>query len=45
MDLPNFYILIPNKLFDSLSAGKPIIVNSAVIKDLVKQSNCGFMQL
>ena len=32
----------PNKLFDSLSAGKPIIVNSAGwTKDLVEQENCG----
>lgn len=33
----------PNKLFDSLSAGKPIIVNSAGwTKDLVENENCGF---
>lgn len=33
----------PNKLFDSLSAGKPIIVNSAGwTKDLVENDNCGF---
>lgn len=33
----------PNKLFDSLSAGKPIIVNSAGwTKDLVEKENCGF---
>ena len=33
----------PNKLFDSLSAGKPIIVNSAGwTKDMVEQENCGF---
>ena len=32
----------PNKLFDSLSAGKPIIVNSAGwTKDLVEQEKCG----
>lgn len=33
----------PNKLFDSLSAGKPIIVNSAGwTKDLVEKECCGF---
>lgn len=33
----------PNKLFDSLSAGKPIIVNSAGwTKDMVEQQQCGF---
>lgn len=33
----------PNKLFDSLSAGKPIIVNSdGWTKDLVVGSKCGF---
>jgi glycosyltransferase involved in cell wall biosynthesis len=33
----------PNKLFDGLSAGKPIIVNSTGwTKDLVEQSECGF---
>lgn len=32
----------PNKLFDSLSAGKPIVVNSAGwTKDLVETENCG----
>ena len=32
----------PNKLFDSLSAGKPIIVNSAGwTKDLVEKNKCG----
>ena len=32
----------PNKLFDSLSAGKPIIVNSAGwTKNLVEEHNCG----
>lgn len=42
----NFPILrtnSPNKLFDSLSAGKPIIVNSAGwTKELVEKENCGF---
>ena len=43
MDLPILYTNSPNKLFDSLSAGKPIIVNSAGwTKDLVEQENCGF---
>ena len=33
----------PNKLFDSLSAGKPIIVNSAGwTKNLVEKHSCGF---
>ena len=33
----------PNKLFDSLSAGKPIIVNSSGwTKDMVEKENCGF---
>lgn len=33
----------PNKLFDSLSAGKPVIVNSAGwTKDMVEKDNCGF---
>lgn len=33
----------PNKLFDSLSAGKPIIVNSnGWTKDLVENEECGF---
>lgn len=33
----------PNKLFDSLSAGKPIIVNSAGwTKVMVEQEDCGF---
>lgn len=32
----------PNKLFDSLSAGKPILVNSnGWTKDMVKKYNCG----
>lgn len=41
-DLPILYTNSPNKLFDSLSAGKPIIVNSAGwTKDLVENYNCG----
>lgn len=43
MDLPILYTNSPNKLFDSLSAGKPIIVNSAGwTKNLVEEHNCGF---
>ncbi|GGH14848.1 glycosyltransferase WbuB [Mucilaginibacter phyllosphaerae] len=43
MDLPILYTNSPNKLFDSLSAGKPIIVNSAGwTKDLVEQNQCGY---
>lgn len=42
-NLPILYTNSPNKLFDSLSAGKPIIVNSAGwTKDLVNQHNCGY---
>ena len=41
-DLPILATNSPNKLFDSLSAGKPIIVNSpGWTKDLVEQYNCG----
>lgn len=43
LDLPILYTNSPNKLFDSLSAGKPIIVNSAGwTKDLVEEHKCGF---
>src|SRR5690606_1204549 len=43
LDLPILYTNSPNKLFDSLSAGKPIIVNSAGwTKDMVEQHQCGF---
>ena len=42
-NIPILYTNSPNKLFDSLSAGKPIIVNSAGwTKDLVEKYNCGF---
>lgn len=42
-DLPILYTNSPNKLFDSLSAGKPIIVNSAGwTKDMVEEHNCGY---
>ena len=43
MDLPILYTNSPNKLFDSLSAGKPIIVNSAGwTKKLVEEERCGY---
>ena len=33
----------PNKFFDSLAAGKPVIVNSSGwTKDIVEKNNCGF---
>ncbi|MBD5356166.1 MAG: glycosyltransferase family 4 protein [Bacteroides sp.] len=42
-NLPILQTNSPNKLFDSLSAGKPIVVNSAGwTKDLVEKENCGF---
>lgn len=42
LNIPILYTNSPNKLFDSLSAGKPIIVNSAGwTKDLVEKENCG----
>lgn len=42
MDLPILYTNSPNKFFDSLSAGKPLIVNSAGwTKDLVESTGCG----
>lgn len=42
-NLPILKTNSPNKLFDSLSAGKPIIVNSAGwTKDLVEKDDCGF---
>ena len=42
MNLPILKTNSPNKLFDSLSAGKPIIVNSAGwTKDLVEKEDCG----
>lgn len=43
MDLPVLYTNSPNKFFDSLSAGKPIIVNSAGwTKNIVEKQGCGF---
>lgn len=42
-NLPILATNSPNKLFDSLSAGKPIIVNSAGwTKDMVERGDCGF---
>ncbi len=42
-DIPILYTNSPNKLFDSLSAAKPIIVNSAGwTKELVEKEKCGF---
>lgn len=42
-NLPILYTNSPNKLFDSLSAGKPVIVNSAGwTKQLVEENDCGF---
>src|SRR5690606_21322065 len=42
LNLPILATNSPNKLFDSLSAGKPIIVNSfGWTKDLVEDNNCG----
>ena len=43
LNLPILKTNSPNKLFDSLSAGKPIIVNSAGwTKDMVENEDCGF---
>ena len=43
LNLPVLKTNSPNKLFDSLSAGKPIIVNSAGwTKDMVEKEHCGF---
>lgn len=42
-NLPILATNSPNKLFDSLSAGKPIIVNSpGWTKDMVEKNQCGF---
>lgn len=42
-NLPILATNSPNKLFDSLSAGKPIIVNSAGwTKSMVEEGDCGF---
>src|SRR5690606_11425490 len=43
LDLPILYTNSPNKFFDSLSAGKPIIVNSAGwTKEIVEKEGCGY---
>jgi glycosyltransferase involved in cell wall biosynthesis len=43
LNIPVLYMSSPNKLFDSLSAGKPVIVNSAGwTKDLVEAAKCGY---
>ncbi|PWW19729.1 MULTISPECIES: glycosyltransferase family 4 protein [unclassified Chryseobacterium] len=43
LDIPILYTNSPNKLFDSLSAGKPIIVNSAGwTKDIAEKYHCGY---
>ena len=43
LNISILYTNSPNKLFDSLSAGKPIIVNSAGwTKDLVEKNKCGY---
>ena len=42
-DLPILYTNSPNKLFDSISAGKPIILNSnGWTRKLVEKNKCGF---
>ena len=42
-DLPILYTNSPNKFFDSLSAGKPIVVNSAGwTKEMLEKHRCGF---
>jgi len=42
-DIPILYTNSPNKFFDSLSAGKPILVNSAGwTKSIVEKYNCGY---
>lgn len=42
LNIPILSTNSPNKLFDSLSAGKPVIVNSnGWTKDMVEENNCG----
>lgn len=42
LNLPILYTNSPNKLFDSLSAAKPVIVNSAGwTKTMVEENHCG----
>ena len=41
---PNFRCSTPNKLFDSMMCGKPIIVNEGIAaSDIVKRENCGIV--
>lgn len=43
LNLPVLQTNSSNKFFDSLAAGKPVIVNSAGwTKDIVEKNNCGF---
>ena len=43
LNLPVLQTNSPNKFFDSLAAGKPVIVNSSGwTKDIVENNNCGF---
>ena len=43
LDIPILSTNSPNKFFDSLSAGKPILVNSdGWTRELVENKNCGF---
>jgi glycosyltransferase involved in cell wall biosynthesis len=43
LDIPILYTNSPNKFFDSLSAAKPIIVNSAGwTKEIVEKNRCGY---
>ena len=42
--LPNFKCSTPNKLFDSMMCGKPIIVNEGIAaSEIVKKENCGIV--
>ncbi len=42
LDLPVLYTNSPNKLFDSLSAGIPVVVNSnGWTREMVEKHNCG----
>jgi len=42
-DIPILYTNSPNKFFDSLAAGKPILLNSnGWTKDIIEKNKCGF---
>jgi glycosyltransferase involved in cell wall biosynthesis len=42
-DIPILYSNSPNKFFDSLAAGKPILLNSnGWTREIVENNNCGF---